>query len=89
MDFFKQLDSAEGDITSKLRGGKAAEQAEFESLLKEVEAELEQASSRGPRNPTPAPMAEPVVMAVEAVVAEAVAEAVEPVEVAVDAPAEV
>lgn len=46
MDFFKQLEISESEITSKLRGGKAADQAEFESLLKEVELELEQAASR-------------------------------------------
>mmetsp|Transcript_17708 Transcript_17708/g.39265 ORF Transcript_17708/g.39265 Transcript_17708/m.39265 type:complete len:590 (-) Transcript_17708:154-1923(-) len=70
MDFFKQLDSAEGEISTKLRGGKAAEQAEFESLLKEVEVELEQASRRGPR-----------VVPVDPVIA--VAEAAEVAEVAV------
>jgi len=46
MDFFKQLEISETEITSKLRGGKAADQAEFESLLKEVELELEQAATR-------------------------------------------
>jgi len=78
MDFFKQLDSAEGEISTKLKGGKAAEQAEFESLLKEVEAELEQAGR--PRNPAPAPAP---VMVAEPVVVEAA------VEVMADAPAEV
>eukprot|EP01038_Epipyxis_sp_PR26KG_P012900 gene12900-17284_t len=46
LDFFKELESTESTITAKLRGGKVVEQSEFESLLKEVELELEQASAR-------------------------------------------
>ena len=49
MDFFKDLESVNTNKLTGLRAGKAAEQSEFESLLKEVEAELEQASARAPK----------------------------------------
>ena len=46
MDFFKDLESVNTNKLTGLRAGKAAEQSEFESLLKEVELELDQASAR-------------------------------------------
>ena len=51
MDFFKDLESVNTNKLTGLRAGKAAEQSEFESLLKEVEMELEQASARAPKRP--------------------------------------
>lgn len=47
MDFFKALDTTKSALNSGLKGGKKAEQLEFERLLKEVEMELEQSSYRG------------------------------------------
>ena len=49
MEFFKELESVNTIKLTGLRAGKASEQAEFESLLKEVEIELEQAAVRAPR----------------------------------------
>lgn len=49
MDFFKDLESVNTNKLTGLRAGKAAEQSEFETLLKEVEMELEQASARAPK----------------------------------------
>ena len=46
MDFFKDLEATETTIKSKLRGGKASEQSEFDNLLKEVELELQQVTAR-------------------------------------------
>ena len=46
MEFFKDLESVNTNKLTGLRAGKAAEQSEFESLLKEVELELDQASAR-------------------------------------------
>jgi hypothetical protein len=47
MDFFKELETQDTTKMSGLRAGKAAEQAEFETLLKAVELELDQAATRG------------------------------------------
>ena len=49
MEFFKELESVDSAKISGLRAGKIAEQAEFDSLLREVEKELDQASSQAPR----------------------------------------
>ena len=49
MEFFKDLESVNTAKISGLRAGKAAEQAEFDSLLREVEKELDQASAQAPR----------------------------------------
>ena len=49
MEFFKDLESVNSAKITGLRAGKAAEQAEFDSLLREVEKELDQASSQAPR----------------------------------------
>lgn len=54
MSFFKESESDDTNILSRLKGGKKAEQEEFEKLLREVEVELEAASarraSRGPKD---------------------------------------
>eukprot|EP00596_Hydrurales_sp_CCMP1899_P000474 CAMPEP_0119039820 /NCGR_PEP_ID=MMETSP1177-20130426/9488_1 /TAXON_ID=2985 /ORGANISM="Ochromonas sp, Strain CCMP1899" /LENGTH=553 /DNA_ID=CAMNT_0007004159 /DNA_START=179 /DNA_END=1840 /DNA_ORIENTATION=- len=47
MDFFKELETTDTSKMSGLRAGKAAEQAEFETLLRAVELELDQAATRG------------------------------------------
>ena len=49
MEFFKDLDTINTTKMTGLRAGKAAEQAEFDNLLREVEKELDQASSQAPR----------------------------------------
>ena len=49
MEFFKDLESINTSKMSGLRAGKQAEQAEFETLLREVEKELDQAASQAPR----------------------------------------
>lgn len=49
MEFFKELEGINTSKMSGLRAGKAAEQAEFDSLLREVEKELDQAASQAPR----------------------------------------
>lgn len=49
MEFFKDLETTDGSKMSGLRAGKAAEQAEFDNLLREVEKELDQAASQAPR----------------------------------------
>eukprot|EP01041_Mallomonas_annulata_P005256 gene5256-10513_t len=46
MDFFKEFDSVQSETITGLKGGKKAEQLEFEKLLKQVEQELENAASR-------------------------------------------
>lgn len=53
MEFFRELENAQEAKNTFLRGGKQAEQVEFESLLKEVEAELSAATARMPRVETP------------------------------------
>ena len=49
MEFFKELEGINTSKMSGLRAGKAAEQAEFDNLLREVEKELDQAASQAPR----------------------------------------
>ena len=49
MEFFKELETIDTAKISGLRAGKIAEQAEFDSLLREVEKELDQASAQAPR----------------------------------------
>ena len=47
--FFNDFEQIESSAKSILRGGKTAEQGEFEMLLKEVEIELQAAAKRNPR----------------------------------------
>ena len=49
MEFFKDLETTDVTKMSGLKAGKAAEQAEFDNLLREVEKELDQAASQAPR----------------------------------------
>jgi len=49
MEFFKELEKAEGDRKIGLKAGKASEQSEFESLLREVEVEIDASNARAPR----------------------------------------
>jgi len=62
MSFFKETENDESNILSRLKGGKKAEQEEFEKLLREVEVELEAASarraSRGPKDSLVSPEAQ-------------------------------
>lgn len=51
MEYCKDADSTEQAVRSKLRGGKVAEQSEFEALLKEVEMELSGPSYGAPAAP--------------------------------------
>ena len=51
LDFFRELEDAEGSRFSILRGGKASEQEEFERLLKQVESEIANSSSKGRKDP--------------------------------------
>lgn len=53
MEFFKQLSVTEGAISQKLRGGQKEEKAEFDSLLREVELELDQAAPKQPKTVDP------------------------------------
>jgi hypothetical protein len=53
MEFFKELESHETTKVTQLRKGKPAEQEEFDRLLREVEVELDSASSRAPRPAAP------------------------------------
>lgn len=46
MDYFKEFEETEIAISAKLKGGKSAEQEEFEALMKEVESELTQSNLR-------------------------------------------
>ena len=66
MEFFKELELTNTNKLSGLRAGKASEQAEFESLLKVVELELEQAAARSPRRPEE-PLAEPEALKLDVV----------------------
>lgn len=49
MEFFKDLESVNSVKMSGLKAGKAAEQAEFDNLLREVEKDLDQAAAQAPR----------------------------------------
>ena len=49
MEFFKDLETTDNTKIAGLKAGKQAEQAEFDSLLREVEKELEQVASQAPR----------------------------------------
>ena len=72
LEFFKELETLEASVTTGLRAGKDKEKSEFETLIREVEQELEKVTPKRP---------EPVVAAVEPVVA-VPAEAGEPVDAA-------
>ena len=49
MEFFKDLETVNSAKISGLKAGKAAEQAEFDNLLREVEKDLDQAAAQAPR----------------------------------------
>jgi hypothetical protein len=49
LEFFKDLESTSSENMSDLRAGKSKEQLELESLLKEVEQELQQAAKKVPK----------------------------------------
>jgi hypothetical protein len=49
MEFFKELESINSVKMSGLKAGKAAEQAEFDNLLRDVEKDLDQAAAQAPR----------------------------------------
>jgi len=55
MEYFSLKDTADTTTMTGLKGGKKAEQAEFDRLLKEVEVELETASARPPAPAEPEP----------------------------------
>lgn len=63
MEYCREAETSAASIQTILRGGKGAEQSEFEALLKEVELELQGSSSYTP----PASAAAPVEVPVEAV----------------------
>ena len=60
LEFFKELETLETSITSGLRAGKEKEKSEFESLIREVEQELEKVT---PRKPEPAPIVPEAIVA--------------------------
>lgn len=66
MLFFQDLETAESSFKSKLRGGKSGDISELESLLKEVEAELNASAVK----PTPVSAAAENVSAAAAAVSE-------------------
>ena len=49
MEFFKDLETVNSAKITGLKAGKAAEQAEFDNLLREVEKDLDQAAAQAPR----------------------------------------
>lgn len=49
MEFFKDLETVNSVKITGLKAGKAAEQAEFDNLLREVEKDLDQAAAQAPR----------------------------------------
>ncbi len=49
LEFFKDLENVSNENMSDLRAGKSKEQLELESLLKEVEQELQQAAKKVPK----------------------------------------
>ena len=49
MEFFRELETVNAVKMSGLKAGKAAEQAEFDNLLRDVEKELDQAAAQAPR----------------------------------------
>jgi len=63
LEFFKELETLETSITSGLRGGKEREKSDFESLIREVEQELEKVT---PKRPEPAPIVAEAAAVVEA-----------------------
>ena len=65
LEFFKDLETLETSVTTGLRAGKEKEKSEFETLIREVEQELEKVTPKRP--------VEPVVAAVAAAADEPVA----------------
>jgi len=65
LEFFKELETLETSVTTGLRAGKEKEKSEFETLIREVEQELEKVTPKRP--------VEPVVAAVAAAADEPVA----------------
>eukprot|EP00595_Chromulina_sp_UTEXLB2642_P000156 CAMPEP_0196761602 /NCGR_PEP_ID=MMETSP1095-20130614/903_1 /TAXON_ID=96789 ORGANISM="Chromulina nebulosa, Strain UTEXLB2642" /NCGR_SAMPLE_ID=MMETSP1095 /ASSEMBLY_ACC=CAM_ASM_000446 /LENGTH=367 /DNA_ID=CAMNT_0042111387 /DNA_START=694 /DNA_END=1797 /DNA_ORIENTATION=- len=92
LEYFNEIQNIESTKASSLRSGKKGEQVIFESLLKDIELDLEKTSNRRKPEPVVEAVVEAVVeTVVEAVVEPVVEEVVEPVveSIAEDKPSEI